>query len=1028
MVLTIPFRACSCGYPAQLIGDFTNDAVDTFNIQNCSLLEGLAGCGNNITASDVGTSAIVNAILGLLSFLGFGILRSRIKIYRARLACPATTVKPPRLPEGGLSQIFSWIPPVLLMSDQSLLECSGLDALMYTRFLMLSVQFFVPISVVSLGVLLPVHYTAEGDGYNRCEYPNPKQNADRLFRTTVSNMCPNEPLLWVHFVFVYLVLAWAMWLLQKHYVAYSSLRHHYIGIPQKPNRWFERYIDVKVGGKEEKDGMGDRKDEFCNTPTLAYVNEEFVSPRPPVDFESVEGTSESPPTKDSPQRSDSLRNIASSVAGWKDFAKAWFSPDKLLDHKGEEPEDIKVFNSIRRADDSNVMSKYNGENDAVSNVILTSMSLKDQADVCTPSPRRGDHLDSTESLERGTSFAALKWWDVYTETSASGSKKGHERECMVRPSVRHIKGVNCTQDDLLVSVNAAQYAVLVTDIPQDTVQVETLRRNHSRTHSRETNRLSFGTEDDFDALQDIDPSEDICTQVFKQIFPESFMHVVPVHDFSSVTKLLLQWDKAAQRLEIQEGLYQKTGVRPTMRTGFLGLCGTRVDSIEHLQKVVEKLNLKIKRERRRAKLRSERKCSFVLFNNQVDAAVAAQSVLLPLDGTKFVTHRAPGPDNINWLTLFKSNKDKFVRRLLILPILIIVMVFPAGFFSSAMAVLDSLFCTDTAPVYWDWYCSTTSPIGILLKRLITGWLPSLLVTVWQNVIVTRVFYIAALVECVAFSLSGVDKRITSLYFYWDFFNIFLGSVLGAGLFTLFGQAIGLDDLRDVLEAIGQGITSSATFLTNYVLLRAFCLVPFKLLFPHPGILGYLLSFVRGRVTRRQRFDSWSPKSWMYGRESGTSLLMCLIGVVYSATSPITVGVVAVYFLGMVVVARHHLIYVYSRNYESGGELWPVLFDRLIIILGSFAIFTSCQLLTKQAWFQAVTIFLTAPFLLFKFWSIQRKRHALVSEHIPLDIAWRQPKASVPPQMYIASELRSGAVGWHPEQGKAWSGYGLPRFL
>ena len=157
MVLTMPFRACSCGYPAQLIGDFTNDAVGTFNIQNCSLLEGLAGCGNNITASDVGTSAIVNAILGLLSFLGFGILRSRIKIYRARLASPATTVKPPRLPEGGLSQIFSWIPPVLLMSDQSLLECSGLDALMYTRFLMLSVQFFVPISVVSLGVRLPVH-------------------------------------------------------------------------------------------------------------------------------------------------------------------------------------------------------------------------------------------------------------------------------------------------------------------------------------------------------------------------------------------------------------------------------------------------------------------------------------------------------------------------------------------------------------------------------------------------------------------------------------------------------------------------------------------------------------------------------------------------------------------------------------------------------------------------------------------------------------------------------------------------------
>ena len=100
-----------------------------------------------------------------------------------------------------------------------------------------------------------------------------------------------------------------------------------------------------------------------------------------------------------------------------------------------------------------------------------------------------------------------------------------------------------------MSVNAAQYAVLVTDIPRNTQEVETLRRNHSRNHSRET-RMSFGTEEEFDALEDIDPGDDLCSQVFKQIFPESFKHVVPIHNFSEVTKLLLQWDRAATRLEV----------------------------------------------------------------------------------------------------------------------------------------------------------------------------------------------------------------------------------------------------------------------------------------------------------------------------------------------------------------------------------------------------------------------------------------------------------------------------------------------
>jgi hypothetical protein len=293
----------------------------------------------------------------------------------------------------------------------------------------------------------------------------------------------------------------------------------------------------------------------------------------------------------------------------------------------------------------------------------------------------------------------------------------------------------------------------------------------------------------------------------------------------------------------------------------------------------------------------------------------------------------------------------------------------------------------------------------------------------------------SLVECVSFSLSGVDKRITSLYFYWDFFNIFLGSVLGSSLFAFFGNALTLTDIRAVLDTLGQSIATSAIFLTNYVLLRTLFLVPMKLFFPHPGILNYVLRNVLSvtcfkgmNITRRQRYTAWEPKSFMYGREAGTALLMTLIGVVYIATSPITVAIVAFYFIFMYVVCRHHMLYVYARNYESGGELWPLLFDRFVIMLLSLAYFTACQLITKQAIIQAVVIFITTPIILYKFHSVCTKRYKDVSLHVPLDIAWRQPKADVPPQMYIPSELRSQSVGWHPEQGKAWSGYGMPRWL
>ena len=38
-----------------------------------------------------------------------------------------------------------------------------------------------------------------------------------------------------------------------------------------------------------------------------------------------------------------------------------------------------------------------------------------------------------------------------------------------------------------------------------------------------------------------------------------------------------------------------------------------------------------------------------------------------------------------------------------------------------------------------------------------------------------------------------------------------------------------------------------------------------------------------------------------------------------------------------------------------------------------------------------------------------------------------PRTSVPRELFIPSELRPESAGWHPENGKAWQGYGVPYF-
>ncbi len=320
------------------------DSIDSsLTLYNCSLLAGLQGCSST-TSTDIYTSAVINGVLGAACFLGFGVLRGHVKVYRARLASPATTVKPPRLPEGGLCQIFSWILPVLGMSDQSLLASAGLDALMFSRFLMMCVQFFIPVTLFSVGILLPIHYTSTGS-YNRCGFETVPENQDTLQRMSISNVCNGDPLLWVHFVFIYLSLAWAMWLLQKHYVAFASLRHHYIGLPQKPNYWFEKFIlqpngDNNGGGKSLQAGSPVPEESFFS-PLVGVVSEESALSSPMSRAGSplpLEGDGES-------QQNKSISDIVFNVTSWRDIARSWMMPDKLLDNKGEEPEDLKMFSS-----------------------------------------------------------------------------------------------------------------------------------------------------------------------------------------------------------------------------------------------------------------------------------------------------------------------------------------------------------------------------------------------------------------------------------------------------------------------------------------------------------------------------------------------------------------------------------------------------------------------------------------------------------------------------------------------------------
>lgn len=140
--------------------------------------------------------------------------------------------------------------------------------------------------------------------------------------------------------------------------------------------------------------------------------------------------------------------------------------------------------------------------------------------------------------------------------------------------------------------------------------------------------------------------------------------------------------------------------------------------------------------------------------------------------------------------------------------------------------------TSTAAQY-DFFCSVNG-FG---RRLLTQLAPAILVILWQNAVMPLTLYSISLAEGTQKSLSDLDCRILLLFFYWDVFNIFFGGMIGGSITQQLNQFI--NNPQGITTQLGTAMPSSSNFFINYLALRSFGLVPFRLILPHGGIWRFI---------------------------------------------------------------------------------------------------------------------------------------------------------------------------------------------
>lgn len=356
----------------------------------------------------------------------------------------------------------------------------------------------------------------------------------------------------------------------------------------------------------------------------------------------------------------------------------------------------------------------------------------------------------------------------------------------------------------------------------------------------------------------------IATDMFTELFGDDFDTIIPIYPTQSVDALIHQWDKASSQLERLQLKLKELAAKDQSSANAHDVSGDKhrpdqkhrsVERSKQIQEVkehikqlgckVSSLQEKISQERDSVLSDLPSTCFFATFKSQKAAAIAAQANLNPINQRLFNVEAAPSPDDVNWPALTRSWWQRQSRPMWVLPLILFIMLLPIGAFTGGFAQITIAVCgmgaADAPALDSDsWYCSDDA-WAKFLRNLMTSLAPSILLSLYHQIVLPVLVYYAAQAEGQCYSLSKLDRRCADLFFYWDVFNVFLGAMLGGSILSELPTY--LNDPQEIWGILSAAIPASSNFFINYVSYRALVMAWFRLFYPHQAVMTCILKWL-----------------------------------------------------------------------------------------------------------------------------------------------------------------------------------------
>ncbi|EPS64315.1 hypothetical protein M569_10465, partial [Genlisea aurea] len=483
---------------------------------------------------------------------------------------------------------------------------------------------------------------------------------------------------------------------------------------------------------------------------------------------------------------------------------------------------------------------------------------------------------------------------------------------------------------------------------------------------------------DIPALSNDQSRKEQVDSYFKAIYGDLFYRSLIVTDNSKVNKIYQELEGYRKKLCRAEFVYAESsssnpeGTKPTVKTGFLGLVGDKVDAIEYYNRKIKELISKLEAEQTLTLKDNQRAAAVIFFTNRVTAASASQSLLDTMVDSWTVSD-APEPRQIIWENLPKRYYEREIRQYVIYFVVFLTIFFymiPIGFIS-ALTTLDKL--KKLLPFL--------KPIVNVptIKTVLEAYLPQLALIIFLALLPGFLLFLSK-AEGIT-SESHAQRAASGKYFYFTILNVFIGVTIGSTLFTALKTIE--KSPNSAITLLATSLPESATFFLTFVALKFFVGYGLELSRIVPLIIFHLKKKYLCK-TEAEIKEAWAPGDLGYATRIPNDMLIVTVVLCYSVIAPLIIPFGVAYFgLGWLSFIPQ-VLKVYVPSYESYGRAWPHLFIRIVASLILYQVTMFGYFALKK--FYSAVFLIPLPILSIIFISVCNKKFYRFFQTTALDVA------------------------------------------